>query len=254
MSKNKLFYFVSLFSIILFLPLIYGTTIEINIAEVLDSTLKEMECCNLNNNLMNTKYDLFNSGSLAYVAKIRFDIFNGTKKVSTIWSEDYVLNPGMRTAVDLYWYNNITNNIANTLNIKAKLYRAYDILDIGNLTWVFNQTKISKETIDIENVHVYNNEIQFKVRTLNDTKKVIIYPKTSPEGWIFKQTIIDNLKSGKSKIAQINYETGIFSEKEITLIAVSDDGQSYGEKTFVLKKESNFAKWINNMMNIFHFN
>ena len=73
MSKYKLFYFVSLFSILLFLPIIYGTTIEINIAEVLDSTLKEMDCCNLNNNLMDTKYDLLNSGSLAYVAKIRFE-------------------------------------------------------------------------------------------------------------------------------------------------------------------------------------
>lgn len=250
MSKYKLLYLVSLFSIMFVsLPIIHGTTIEINVAEVLDSTIKEMDCCNLQNNLMGAKYDLLNSGSLEYVTKIRFDIYNGSKKLSTIWSKEYILNPGNRETLDLYWHNNVDG----TLDVKAKLYRAYDIVDIGNLVWTFNGANNSEETINIENVHVYNDEIQFRVETLNDTKKVIVYPKNSPEGWIFEQNVVENLKSKKSKSTHINYETGIFSEREITLVAVSEDGKNYGEKTIVLKRESDFKKWINQLVNFLSF-
>ena len=225
----------------------YGTAINVNVGGILDTTSKEIDCCSLNNGVMTASYDVFNSGSIAYSARIRLDVSDENEEITSIWSKEYKLNPGQRDTIEIYWYEPL-----NTVRIaKARLYRAYDILDIGNITWIFNDIyspenfEKTSSAIRFNNIQVYDDKIKFKITADNDVGKIIVYPIRYTKGWLFEQMVVENTIANKSKSAHINYDTGAFFEDEITLIAVSSDGKYYGEKTIVLKKETGLKKWIN---------
>ena len=254
--RNKYLLIIMLLSfVVITTTLVYGTSVNVNVVGVLDSAVKEMDCCLLNNNVMTASYDVFNSGSIAYAARIRFDIFNGSEELTSVWSREYKLNPGQRDTINLYWYEPSETMIL----AKARLYRAYDIVDLGNVTWEFNaaQTESVSEVIynpenviEIDRIHVYDNKIYFRLTARDDIKKIIVYPTRYTKGWLFEQTVIENIVADKSRTAFINYDTGAFFEDDITLIAVSHDGRYYGEKTFLLEKESGLKKWLNMLIDM----
>lgn len=231
---------LSLLFILILVPVACSTSVEVNVIELLDTDVKSIDCCALNNNVMSASYDVFNSGSVAYAARIRLDILDGTKKVTSIWSSESLLNPGERDTINMYWYEPKDK----TITANARLYRAYDIVDIGNITWAFNDASTSADVIDIEKIRVYDDKIKIRITAENDTGKIIIYPVKYTEGWLFEQNVIENVIAGKSRTIYMNYDAGVFHEAEITLVAVSEDGRYYGEKTFLLRKESGIRKWI----------
>ncbi|NOQ55833.1 MAG: hypothetical protein GQ477_03420 [Nanohaloarchaea archaeon] len=250
MFGNRYFSSIVLVVLLVSMTFAYGTAVNINVAEFLDSTSKEIDCCNLDDKVMTASYDVFNSGSIAYAARIRMDVFDEGEMVTSIWSREYRINPAQRETIDLYWYEQSDK----ILFANAKLYRAYDILDIGNVTWEFNEAEVSQSVNDLESligfdkICVYDNKIKFEITTDEDIEKMIIYPIQYTKGWIFEQTVVNDVISGKSKKVSIDYDTGAFFEDEITLIAVSSDGRYYGEKTFLLKKEVGLKKWFNMFM------
>ncbi|MCK5043177.1 MAG: hypothetical protein KAR51_04060, partial [Candidatus Aenigmarchaeota archaeon] len=218
-----------------------------NVIELLDTNVKYIDCCMLNSNVMSASYDVFNTGSVAYAARIRLDMVDGAKKVTSIWSSESLLNPGERDTINMYWYEPEDK----TITASARLYRAYDIVDIGNITWVFNDASTSYDALDIEKIRVYDDKIKIKITAKNDTEKIIIYPVKYTAGWLFEQNVIEDVIAGKSRTLYMNYDAGVFREAEITLVAVSEDGKYYGENTFLLKKETGIRKWIGMFMDLF---
>lgn len=245
MSKNRQV-ILSLLFLLMLVPAACSTSVEVNVIELLDTDIKYIDCCILNSNVMSASYDVFNSGSVAYAARIRLDISDGSKKVTSIWSSESLLNPGERDTINMYWYEPKDK----TITADARLYRAYDIVDIGNITWVFNDASTSSDAIDIEMVRVYDDKIKIKITAENDTGKIIVYPVKYTAGWLFEQNIIEDVAAGKSRSTYIYYDTGLFRETDITLVAVSEDGRFYGEKTFLLKKESGIRKLIGMFMDL----
>ncbi|MBU4245756.1 MAG: hypothetical protein KKE71_01820, partial [Nanoarchaeota archaeon] len=81
-----------------------------------------------------------------------------------------------------------------------------------------------------------------------DAKNVIVYPLKHPRAWLFEQNEIGEIAADGEKSASIRYETGAFYEREITLIAISEDGHNYGIKTFAMKKEEGLNKWLGRFM------
>ena len=246
MSKNRQLT-ISLLFILILVPAACSTSIEVNVIELLDTNVKYIDCCMLNSNVMSASYDVFNTGSVAYAARIRLDIMDGAKKVTSIWSSESLLNPGERDTINMYWYEPEDK----TITASARLYRAYDIVDIGNITWVFNDASTSYDAIDIEKIRVYDDKIKIKITAKNDTEKIIIYPVKYTAGWLFEQNVIEDVIAGKSRTIYMNYDAGVFREAEITLVAVSEDGKYYGENTFLLKKETGIRKWIGMFMDLF---
>ena len=246
MSKNRQLT-ISLLFILILVPAACSTSIEVNVIELLDTNVKYIDCCMLNSNVMSASYDVFNTGSVAYAARIRLDIMDGAKKVTSIWSSESLLNPGERDTINMYWYEPEDK----TITASARLYRAYDIVDIGNITWVFNDASTSYDAIDIEKIRVYDDKIKIKITAKNDTGKIIIYPVKYTAGWLFEQNVIEDVIAGKSRTLYMNYDAGVFREAEITLVAVSEDGKYYGENTFLLKKETGVRKWIGMFMDLF---
>ena len=246
MSKNRQLT-ISLLFILILVPAACSTSIEVNVIELLDTNVKYIDCCMLNSNVMSASYDVFNTGSVAYAARIRLDIMDGAKKVTSIWSSESLLNPGERDTINMYWYEPEDK----TITASARLYRAYDIVDIGNITWVFNDASTSYDALDIEKIRVYDDKIKIKITAKNDTEKIIIYPVKYTAGWLFEQNVIEDVIAGKSRTLYMNYDAGVFREAEITLVAVSEDGKYYGENTFLLKKETGIRKWIGMFMDLF---
>ena len=128
----------------------------------------------------------------------------------------------------------------------ARLYRAYEIKEIGNITEISGKDS-SENTLEISSARVYENEIKLRVKSRADTKNIILYPINYPAGWLFEQEEIGGINAGSSKAASIYYETGAFHEREITVIAISEDGMNYGTKTFTLKKEEGLSKLISQL-------
>ncbi|MCK5372770.1 MAG: hypothetical protein KAJ20_00355 [Candidatus Aenigmarchaeota archaeon] len=246
MSKNRQLT-ISLLFILILVPAACSTSIEVNVIELLDTNVKYIDCCMLNSNVMSASYDVFNTGSVAYAARIRLDMVDGAKKVTSIWSSESLLNPGERDTINMYWYEPEDK----TITASARLYRAYDIVDIGNITWVFNDASTSYDALDIEKIRVYDDKIKIKITAKNDTEKIIIYPVKYTAGWLFEQNVIEDVIAGKSRTLYMNYDAGVFREAEITLVAVSEDGKYYGENTFLLKKETGIRKWIGMFMDLF---
>jgi len=246
MSKNRQLT-ISLLFILILVPAACSTSIEVNVIELLDTNVKYIDCCMLNSNVMFASYDVFNTGSVAYAARIRFDIMDGAKKVTSIWSSESLLNPGERDTINMYWYEPEDK----TITASARLYRAYDIVDLGNVTWVFDDASTSYDAINIEKIRVYDDKIKIKITTENDTGKIIVYPVKYTAGWLFEQNVIEDVIAGKSRTLYMNYDAGMFREAEITLVAVSEDGKYYGENTFLLKKETGIKKWIGMFMDLF---
>ncbi len=254
MSKVKFvhrFYFIIFILVMISsISFVYGTAINVNVADVLDTTTKEIECCQLNNKVMVASYDVFNSGSVAHGARIRLDVFDksyGDNKTIPIWSAKHKLNPGQRETINLYWYEPSETIIV----AKPKLYRAYEIIDLENITWDFNEIEQSELSfadegvINLDRIHVYDNKITVKMTASGNVGRVIVYPIQYTKGWLFEQTVVDSVIANKTKVVPINYETGMFYENEITLVAVSLDGRYYGEQKFLLKKETGLKKWFN---------
>lgn len=218
----------------------FGTSIEVNVADMVNSEAKELSRT-LNNNVLKVSYDVLNSGSSGYGARMRLDVFNGTGQTATLWSREEKLIPGERRTISMYWYGPQDNE---NITVKARLYRAYETAEVGNLTEKFGKGD-AEESIELDKIRVYDDEIRFRIKSRSDTERIIVYPEEYPRGWIFEQGTVDNIEAGRLKPASIHYETGLFSEKRITLLAVSEDGRYYGRRTFELKKEQGLGKWLN---------
>ena len=164
-----------IFLSILFLicPLVFGTSINVKVVGVLDSIVKKMDHVQLDNDgynaVLTTSYDVFNSGSIAYAARIRLDIFNGSEEITSIWSREYRLNPGQRDTIDLYWYEPSEAN----LNVKSILYRAYDVVDLENMTWIFEGIQSSGNNYGVNDGYgsERNNELYLDESVVDDTKR-----------------------------------------------------------------------------------
>ncbi len=219
----------------------HSAKIDVNVLELINSEAKEINHDSYNN-VLKISYDVMNSGSIDYGTRVRLDIFNGTKYTTTLWSKEAVIIPGNRKTINLYWYS---PGEFETWTAKARLYLAYEIKEIGNLTEISGKGN-SANTLEISSMRVYENEIKLRVKNQNDAdaKNVILYPINYPAGWLFEQEEIGDIKAGSDKAAAIHYETSAFREREITLIAVSEDGKNYGTKTFTLKKEEGLSKLV----------
>lgn len=219
---------------------VFGAAIEVNVEEAINSETKAISH-ESENNMLKMDYDVMNSGSSAYGARMRIDIFNGTKQVATIWSSEETLVPGERKTISMYWYEPFENR---NFGAHARLYRAYEIVEAGNVAESFGKASANK-SIEISRLRTYGGEIRFMIKSPVDAEKIMVYPQKSPKGWIFEQAIINGVQAGESTPVVIHYETGAFTENDIALIAVAEDGKNYGAGTFHMKREEGLQKWLN---------
>lgn len=240
-QKQELLAFAAILAVSAFLAsAVFAATLEVDVKEIVGSETKAIST-DSPNNILKASYDVLNSGSAAYGARMRMDIFNGTEQTATIWSNEESMAPGERKTIDLYWFS---PSESSRFRAVTRLYRAYEIVGVGNISKNFSKSD-APNNIEISRIHSYGNKIIFRIKSPADAQKIIVYAAKGPEAWLFEENAVENVKAGESRTASINYETGAFSENGISIMAAASDGKNYGTENFVVVKQEGIEKWLN---------
>ncbi len=182
-----------------------------------------------------------NTGSIGCRFRLRADIYeiiNDTKKqVYTSWSEETPIEPGEQANLIAYWYPKSPGNFT----VRTFLYYCNTIRDgpRANFT-VFKQNITAKEIpveVKTESTESY---VAFRFNSKENIENLVIIPDEYPFGWTFDSKKVDWIEEGKEKIVKLDYEAGIWKERNVSFDIVTLDGRYYQSKEITLKKKREF--------------
>lgn len=245
-GKGRMFFSAAVLLLIALGALASSYTVRVGVAEVIKSEIKPLSE-NETNNFLALGYDIYNSGSAGYSARLRLDVYNGTEstgnEIATVWSREVPLLPGEHKTVQLYWY---AANMSRNLTAKIRAYRANEIEDAGQIAVAADAAKSgeSRSIFTIEKIRVYDSTIKVRLRSSEDAGSAVVYPVNYPKGWIFGQEKTGGIASGKSMWVTLDYEPSLFSEQDVRLAVAGDSGKYYSEYDFKLRKEAGLLKYL----------
>lgn len=179
--------------------------------------------------IVNVSAEFYNTGSVAYSARLRLDLFSAGK-LSSVWSSQRPMVPGKKENFFFYWHPN------NQSNITARL-RAY----FGNEILQYNETLLqfdSRETSDsfeISNVKTFQDRIEFDLKS-NESLRVVAAPIKYPSGWIFEEAVAE--VGTKPAHIVLPYAASLWSQETVRIAIFSDTGEHYSEKAITLAQPS----------------
>jgi hypothetical protein len=193
--------------------------------------------------------ELFNSGSTGYEARTKLDIFDKDNLIFSGWSYEKDFFPGNRKFYELYWY---PANVSGKFKASIAIYFANEINKSKQINFEVKTTKKSPENIfEILNFRTYDDEVVFLLRANKTVENIIFVPSNYPSGWIFEQNKINKLGNGEIKIINLKYEPTLWKESDVTISIFTEDGKYYTSKSFTLKRETSFCRYIQGIINDF---
>ena len=85
---------ITLFLIILILPLTCAQVVNVDILENFDYQIKNLDYDSVVNTIFSANSELYNSGSVGYRVRLRLDILNDSEVIYSGWTSEEFLNPG----------------------------------------------------------------------------------------------------------------------------------------------------------------
>jgi hypothetical protein len=67
-------------------------------------------------------------------------------------------------------------------------------------------------------------------------ENVVIIPSNYPQGWIFTQKRVNELKN--EEIIELEYEPTIWKPTEVVIHAFTEDGEQYASKSFFMERQT----------------
>jgi len=182
--------------------------------------------------------ELFNSGSLPYIAQIRIDIYNSTDRVFTAWSDKRQMAPGSHEPFREYW------SPASSGQYTARL-RAYYGGEILEQEMNFTASALSgADEFNITETKAYGNLVKFDIASPKDAGMAIIIPQ-APQGWVFTQGA---LNSSTASSAWIFYQAPANVPASINVVIASTDGRYVSQRTVQIKRETGLSAMIIDMI------
>lgn len=182
--------------------------------------------------------EYYNTGSIAYKARIRIDVFNDSQMVFTGWSDEKSMMPGDRKNFEIYWYTNSTGNFT----AKARVYFANEINE-EELNIEKKVSTFPESIFEIESFRTYDNHVIFDLMAKKDARNVVVIPSNFPLGWIFEQKKIDSINKDEGMTVILHYYPSVWTPQNINLVIASDEGRYSTEKTVELRKETGI-QWL----------
>jgi hypothetical protein len=234
MGKKITFIFL-----LFFIPLVSAGVINIGVKMDFRGNISAV-FYNNSNSVLKMNPEFYNTGSVAYKARVRLDVLNSTDVIFIGWSKEETLMPGERKNFEIYWY------IPMTENIVAKL-RVYYGKEINQREMKFKVTKnnITEDVFQIKNFRTYDDFIKFQIRSNKSLNNVLIVPKNYMMGWIFEQKKIENLDENKNIEVVIPYEADVWFSHDMNMDVFTEDGKYYSVFSFNLQREKGLEKYIN---------
>jgi hypothetical protein len=245
----KLFFFIII--TIIFLPIIINAQeIKVDVLEILDVEVQGLKYNSVINNgePLKVSFDLFNSGSVGYKARVRLDIFKQNNLTQTLWSNEEDFFPGVSHHFDIYYPVNMIGNFKAVL----KVYLANEIKEMKPFNFQVKKTTLPSETFDIKDFNTYEKELEFNIISNKTIEKVLIIPTNCPLGWICEQKKIERIKESDLSKIELSYEPSLWKESEITINILTEDGKYITTKSFTLKRVGTWKQFLHDFIRIFN--
>lgn len=210
-------------------PLAFPLSVTMDVGNELDAELKTSEI-NESNGLYSISIELYNSGSIAYIAKTRIDLFENGKKAFTTWGVSRIMIPGTKETIELHALAGRTGNFTPRLRI----YFANELLE----KWYPERNiEVSERqgAFAFSGISAGKDHVEFDIKSDRDAD-VILIPDSYPPGWEFPYSHIQ-LKANQTETERMSFNPDVIKDTEISLIAVSTDGMLMDSQKFHVKAE-----------------
>ena len=226
----------------LFVALVYAVvfaaSVNVNIDDLILSEMKEAHT--VSKGLLLSAPELYNTGSASYAARVRLSVFEEGNEIFSAWSAKDSVVPGERENFNVFAY------VGQSGNYTAQLFGHYanDAFQLAEYNFSVTDYSPPSREIVLSKPRIYDNKITISATSETGENGIVIMPVNYPKTWIFEQKTLPVLSGKKTARISIPYEADIFSEKEITLIATSLDGEALGRIEFQMKREHGLYKYI----------
>lgn len=210
-------------------PLAFSLSVTMDVGKELDTELKTADISG-SNGVYTLSIELYNSGSIAYVAKPRIDLFENGKKAFTSWGSPRIMIPGTKETIEIHAITNRSGNFTPRLRI----YFANELLE----KWYPAREFMISERHDaftFSGITSGKDYVEFDISSDRDAD-VILIPDRYPPGWEFPYSRIQ-LKANKTTSERMSFIPDVMKDTEVSIIAVSSDGVLYDSQTIQIKKD-----------------
>lgn len=217
---------------------VFAASVNVNIEDMILSEMKEVHT--ISGGLLSSSPELYNAGSVSYAARVRLLVYDNGNEFFSAWSAKDAVMPGARNDF------NVFAHVESPGNYTARFFGHYanDAIKLAEYNFSVNEHTPASRSIILSKPRIYDNKITISATSGTGEKGIVIMPVGYPTTWIFEQKTLPALPGKKTARISIPYEADIFSEKEITLIAVSLDGEAFGQIEFTMKREHGLYKYI----------
>ncbi len=187
-------------------------------------------------NPVSARVGFHNIGSLTYGARARMDVIDNGDIIFTGWSSMATMPPSDRQSFDIFWH---APERKDNLTFRIRVYYGNEMeeREVRNMT---AGDATDNDPFSFRDFSVQDESVSFKLYSNSTTGRVFIYASGYPPTWIFEQARIDGMDEGRERSVKMNYYTDVFSETNITISAMSEDGMFYGERTFLIERHPSF--------------
>jgi len=234
---NSIKFFFLIFFILLSLPYFsFVQEVKVGVKEILESEITSFKYNSLleSGEPFKVSFELFNSGSVGYRARVRLDIINQTNLYYTGWSEEKSLWPGSSGYFEVHWY---PVNITGDLEARVMIYYANDIKELKPIKFKIVGIGTPEKDIEITGFKTYEDRIVVGLKSNKELEDIIIVPSGYLYGWIFEQSKIEKISKDEEKKVELKYEPTIWKETEVMIHVFTEDGKYYTSKSFLMKIE-----------------
>ena len=248
---NSIKFFFLIFFILLSLPYFsYAQEVKVGVKEILESEITSFKYNSLleSGEPFKVSFELFNSGSIGYRARVRLDILNQTNLYYTGWSEEKSLWPGSSGYFEVHWY---PVNITGDLEARVMIYYANDIKELKPIKFKIVGIGTPEKDIEITGFKTYEDRIVVGLKSNKELEDIIIVPSGYLYGWIFEQSKIDKISKDEEKKVELKYEPTIWKETEVMIHVFTEDGKYYTSKSFLMKIEKSNVNILSYFIKIF---
>ncbi len=244
----KSFFFIIF--VIMFLPtIIKAQEIDVNVIEIIKINILGLKYNSLieNGEPLKASFELFNSGSVGYKARVRLNIYKQNKLMQTLWSSEEDFAPGVNHHFDMYYHV----NLVGSFKVELKVYVADEIRELKSFNFQVKKINPSNNTFNIKDIKTYEEEIEFNLISKNNLENILIIPTNCPLGWICEQKKIEKIKQNEPVEIKLFYKPGLWKENQITINILTEDGKFIKAENFNLKRESTFNQFIHDFIKLF---
>ncbi len=182
-----------------------------------------------------------NTGSIGCSFRQRVDIYeiidNKTRQVYTSWSEKVPIEPGGQGNLIAYWHpRNSGDYMARTF-----LYYCNSIENGPTANFTVFKSNITAKEIPAElKTEGTEQYVDFRFNSKEDINQLAIIPRDYPLGWAFESKGVDGIEKGREKTVRVNYDAGIWKERNVSFDIVTLDGKYYQSEEVTLRKKREF--------------